>query len=115
MSDSKYGKIFTEEDVLALLDELGFGNIQAERYVKTASTHFPDHEPLFIFRGRDKRALGAIMHYRGTCSVAEAEGKVPTQHVDAIDEAVSHFDRFRLEYPDELTEPGQKYRDNNGD
>ncbi len=117
MADNKYGRIFTENDVLAIISRVantketrGIDPEQLLREVLECDGPFDDYdelrlkfdadEPLFILRGRDKRAAGAIMHYRDHQSPS-----APHNHTAAIDAAFLAFNTYRQEHPGMMKEP----------
>jgi hypothetical protein len=109
MSDSKYGRLFTEQDLIDFAyhvgEELagvdrGFSKDQLDSMVDDFTGKFPPGEPLFLLRARDKRALGAVRHYRDHQSQ-----KAPSNHLDGVEKAYRQFSLFAEEHPDLMREP----------
>jgi histidinol phosphatase-like PHP family hydrolase len=109
-ADMKYGEIYTEDEVVKIVQmavedaviSVARGENHEEvreRYTEgnireVARTDidriFHPGEPLFILRGQDRRALGAIRFYR--------EHQWPNatkEHLDSIDDAVELFEAYR--------------------
>lgn len=61
----------------------------------------PGDEPLFIFRGRDALALGAIKAYRETC----ADAGRPPWHLEMIDRNYEFIAAWQAEHPDRVRLP----------
>jgi hypothetical protein len=110
MADKKYGEVYTEDEVVKLvqmaiesameslsegksLDEVqeGFteGNIREVARTDIPRIFHPG-EPLFILRGQDRRALGAVRYYR-----EHQWPNAPQEHLDSIDDAVELFEAYR--------------------
>jgi hypothetical protein len=121
--DNKYGRLFIESDVQAILEyavrELDIvptddedydervtdyaANLLAEALTDKADIRFKfgdDDEPQFVLRGRDKRAAGAIKHYRDHQSPS-----APDNHTDAIQKAFRAFNDYRERFPGQMKEP----------
>ena len=112
--DNKYGHIFTEGDVLKILEyvvkeaDLATPESASEEAANWFTDvmeedirfKFPAEEPLFILRGRDRRAIGAVMHYRD-----HQASNAPDNHVEAIQRAFTAFDTYREENPGQMREP----------
>lgn len=69
MADSKYGILFTTQDLSNVLAVLGItdtpGINEAIRRVQSSvGLTFPTDEPLFVIRGQDQAAPAAISAYR---------------------------------------------------
>jgi len=112
--DNKYGRIFTQDDVRMILERYDpefsdgeFGDSDENladllRDMDASGVRFkfePD-EPLFVFRGHDKRAAGGIRHYRDHQSP-----NAPRNHVYAIEAALRAFDDYRQANPGKMREP----------
>jgi hypothetical protein len=106
MADNKYGRIFTAADVEKVLQvaeaegHFNFDTLLPELDKRGVRFKFPADEPLFILRGRDKRALGAIRFYQDHQSP-----RAPVNHTDAIAKAFRAFDDYANSHPGELKEP----------
>lgn len=107
--DSKYGRIFTEHDLLAFAHHVGselagvdrgFSKDQLSGMLAEFDGRFPMDEPLFVLRARDKRALGAVRHYRDHQSA-----QAPTNHLDGVEKAYRQFSLFAEENPELMREP----------
>jgi hypothetical protein len=62
----------------------------------------PSDEPRFIIRGRDRNALDALLKYRRSC-VSDGCNDL---HLAGIDNVIAAFEKFVLEHPDRMKEPG---------
>lgn len=112
MADNKYGEIYTEDEVVQVVrlaiqsmvelvgnsditngvdidGHFSEGNIREVARTEIPRT-FHDGEPIFILRGQDKRALGAVRWYRDH----QWPGSKP-EHIDSIDEALARFEAYR--------------------
>ena len=111
MADNKYGEIYTEDEVvkvvqLAVVEVLKLckvdkaweddingrfseGNIREVARTEIDRVFHPG-EPLFILRGQDRRALGAVRWYRDH----QWPGSKP-DHIESIDEALARFEAYR--------------------
>jgi hypothetical protein len=58
----------------------------------------PEDEPVFIFRARDRKALAAILYYRGLCD--------DEHHRAAITETIEAFEEYQRTHPETVKEPG---------
>ena len=110
MADNKYGELYTEDEVVKLVKDavkqaiimtdsgepeeeieevFSEGNIREVARTEIERVFKPG-EPLFILRGQDRRALGAIRWYR------DHQWPSATQaHLDSIDEALAFFEQYR--------------------
>ena len=113
MADSKYGRVFTESDLEKILEWLEHNGIGYDGSVMNADSILKamdeegirfkfadDTEPLFILRGRDKRALGTVRHYRDNQA-----RNAPSNNLDACDKAVRLFEDYRNMSPEKMKEP----------
>jgi hypothetical protein len=110
MADNKYGDIYTEDEVVEIVrlaktevlnlvksgssdDEIderfSEGNIREVARTEIERVFHPG-EPLFVLRGQDKRALGAVRWYRDH----QWPGS-KNDHIDSIDEALARFEAYR--------------------
>ena len=104
MADSKYGRIFTEDDVRSLMYEAsqtGAKTVDILRMIADFKGRFPKDEPVFVLRAKDRRSLSPIRQYYQTCTTAER----PAEHLDGIEHAMAAFEDFRTAHPDHLKEP----------
>lgn len=107
MADLKYGRLFTEEDVVAFtfLSSGEEPELIRDR-LQGCQTTFPDDEPLFLMRGKDKCAPGAIaggpICYEDAC---QSEG-ASEEHLDSVRQAANEMrewqaaNRDRVKIPD---------------
>jgi hypothetical protein len=110
MADGKYGEIYTEDEVVKIVqlavnsvldlveeevedDEIleRFSDANIREVARTdIERKFHPGEPIFILRGQDKRAMGAVRWYR------DHQWPNATQdHLDSVDSALQHFDAYR--------------------
>jgi hypothetical protein len=112
MADNKYGRVFTQGDVEKILDflydeeylrtddDLGVDDILRDMDAKEVRFKFEPDEPIFVLRGHDKRAAGAIKHY------LDHQGpRAPENHVNGIMAAFRSFNVYREENPGKMREP----------
>jgi hypothetical protein len=110
VADNKYGEIYTEDEVvevvqlavdgvLELLDKgidkntikLSFSDGDIREAARTeVDRHWLPGEPLFILRGQDRRALGAVRWYRD-----HQWPNAEREHLERIDDAVAAFEAYR--------------------
>lgn len=73
MADNKYGRIFTEQDVVEILShanpDISLGEILEN--VDPGDLKFPADEPLFLIRAQDQLAPQAVTNY---LSMSQANG-----------------------------------------
>lgn len=110
MPDGKYGRIFTEEDVREILvfacddNKLSAGEAMNDLVHSKHSpvqTRFPADEPIFVLRGQDRLALGAIQHYYHRCM-----GRLrPQALLTEVERALKAFEQFRADHPDRIKYP----------
>lgn len=108
MSDNKYGRVFTQADVEKMLDYAidhgydgeGAADLAARMDADGERFKFPADEPLFILRGRDKRARGAVRFYADHQSA-----QAPFNHMNAVEAAYRSFDHFADNFPELIKEP----------
>jgi hypothetical protein len=62
----------------------------------------PADEPIFILRGRDTRALAALVSYKYDCVVTGCN----QLHLDGIEQAVRKFKWFKEQSPERMKQPG---------
>jgi hypothetical protein len=110
MADNKYGEIYTEDEVVQLVqmavkevlkgiregnDEAVINDVFNEGDIREVARteierKFLPGEPLFILRGQDKRALGAVRWYRD-----HQWPNATQEHIDKVDDAVALFEEYR--------------------
>jgi hypothetical protein len=102
--NSKYGRLFTEADVRKYIEGLGgvdfSGSIDDDSELSTVESTFPEDEPLFVLRAKDRRALGAVRFY-----YTHQSNYVTDKHLQGIERAIKAFDEFRNQHPERLKEP----------
>lgn len=116
MPDSKYGRIFTEQDVKELIGWAyahgrDIGNIEdaggeLDNWIMAAADDgtpmtFPDDEPVFVLRGKDKAAATTIGSYADEC---EALGS-PAAHVSAVQHAGGAMLAWQAQHPEHVKVP----------
>lgn len=116
MADSKYGRIFTAEDVMKIMaheNHPGFPTgtsseegVQLETIIAEGERdgiefRFPADEPLFVLRGQDQLASDGIMMYGGVCAANDAS----IHHIEAVDKAWRQFVGFAEKNPDRMKLP----------
>ena len=109
MPDSKYGRLFTEDDVIELMTQAASAYVGIERgpsvnqlmyIIADFEGKFPVDEPNFLMRGKDRWALGALRHYQ-----QHQSSNASQDHLDNIDNAVVAFEQFRLNHKDRMKDP----------
>jgi hypothetical protein len=110
MPDNKYGEIYTEDEVVSIVemaveaavnlctsgqDQANIKEYFTEGNIREVARtdierRFLPGEPLFILRGQDRRALGAVRWYRD-----HQWPSADKEHLDRIDEAVARFEAYR--------------------
>jgi len=110
MADNKYGEIYTENEVVEIVQmavdgvlkliregesedeiKLRFNDGDIREVARTEIDRiWKAGEPLFILRGQDRRALGAVRWYRD-----HQWPNAEREHLEAIDEAVARFEAYR--------------------
>jgi hypothetical protein len=101
MPDGKYGRIFTEDDVRSMFEAHEATGHSFDELAQSGEFKFPEDEPLFVFRGQDRKALGALLHYDKSMNIIG----IPASHADAVTDSVHAFERFRSENPDRMKLP----------
>jgi len=116
MADNKYGRVFTTSDVETILEAVfrkdapdewwdDHGSPQFDIILEdlddmNARFKFDPDEPLFILRGRDKRAAGPIKHYQD-----HQARTAPNNHMAAIGKALQAFTDYRNANAEKMKEP----------
>jgi hypothetical protein len=100
--DSKYGRIYTQQDAISLMQladdpvDQSFGQI-LEDFTGT----FPPGEPVFVLRAKDKSALDTLADYRANAKAKGAGGA----HLDNVTKAIDEFRNFARNNPDKMKIP----------
>jgi hypothetical protein len=109
VSDNKYGRVFTESDVEKIFEwivaqgegqPLDLGMVLESMDDEGVRFKFDPDEPIFILRGHDRRAIGAIKHYQ-----EHQSARAPHNHTKAIDTAYQSFLDYREQNPGQMKEP----------
>jgi hypothetical protein len=110
MADNKYGEIYTEDELVQVVQMavtstlemvangvdkpeimLSFNEGDIREVARTEIERvWKPGEPLFILRGQDRRALGAVRWYRD-----HQWPNADQEHLNRIDEALAYFDQYR--------------------
>ena len=110
MADNKYGEVYTEDELVQVVqmavkevlsavhqghtDDVIIDTFNEADIREVARTEierkFSAGEPLFILRGQDRRALGAVRWYRD-----HQWPNATTEHTEKIDDAVALFEEYR--------------------
>lgn len=106
MADTKYGRVFTEQDVRMIVQAAIESDCESDqeltKVIETLDNgqelKFPPDEPIFILRGQDQCAPAAIDDYREWCVEAGAQ----QAHLDAVLKAEQHFEAFQTNNPDRV-------------
>lgn len=78
-------------------------HIDDEQIIKTSNGQpIPPEEPVFIFRGRDKLAVEALLHY---VHVAKDDG-CNEEFLASLGATIDEFRQFRIQYHDRMKQPG---------
>jgi hypothetical protein len=112
MTDLKYGRIFTEDDVRQIVNAAVYAGIELaetgdeedtrdfhgdaiyDAVVSGLNLKFPEHEPLFVLRGQDSTATATLSSYRWAC----VEAGSPQSHIDAIDAVIESFTNWQAKH-----------------
>lgn len=113
MADSKYGRLFTEEDMLRFVELCIENDVQGENETKdllnmTFEGRFPKDEPTFLLRAQDYCALAGIYGYQeGVHNFDGAQdlGAIPQEHKDGVQETISAFESFQSGHVDRMKLP----------
>jgi hypothetical protein len=109
-ADPKYGEIYTEDEVVEVVqlavkevlravsegnDEETINAVFNEADIREVARteierRFLPGEPLFILRGQDKRAMGAVRWYRD-----HQWPNATKDHIENIDVALAFFEQYR--------------------
>jgi hypothetical protein len=108
--DSKYGRLFTEEDVVkfaqqALRDNAGMDRAPSEDRIRADLSDFtgkfPVDEPLFLLRGQDKYATDAVDEYLFSVK----QGNAPEEFIGQVEQARGSFYDFESAHRDRMKLP----------
>jgi predicted transcriptional regulator len=105
--NGKYGRLFTEADVVNLMDkawEEGRGEGDEEslaEILETTETTIPRDEPWFVIRGKDQLAPTVVRDY---ATRAEFE-RCDEDFVRQVNEAADHIEQWQEEHPDRTKVP----------
>lgn len=104
MADSKYQRLFTEEDMIAFVETCLEADVENENETREQldkfDGKFPRDEPLFLLRGQDKFALPTIEEYG--FEVSDSSNK---EFVAGVDVAQAEFEKFAKDNPDRVKIP----------
>lgn len=115
MADSKYGRLFTEQDVMAIVDEALMlnlaGNVAtvpellrdliARAEADKAPMRFPADEPLFLLRAQDTYAAPLVSEYATRCR----KTGVSDEHVNGALGVVGSMLAWQGKHPDRVKVP----------
>lgn len=109
MSDGKYGRLFTEEDVRNIAVNASSGDV-TDSDIDTAiesldakgELKFPADEPLMLFRAQDRLAIGAVRAYETLCLASK---HVPEDQKNLVGSTYRQFDAFRAHSPERIKYP----------
>lgn len=110
MMDSKYGRIFTEDDVkmivAAAVKADDPSTVDLHPLISNLGgygfeTRFPEDEPIFVIRGKDKAALRTIIYYYDA-AITEGAGD---EHLENVTKAITEFRMFAEENPQRIKIP----------
>lgn len=104
MADNKYGKLYTRDDVLAIIEiciEAGVDNsTDAWKHIDGYKGKLSNNMPVFVLLGQDRRALGTVRYYR------DHQGSdAPNEHIRMIEKSLDDFDQYRIDNPHKMKMP----------
>lgn len=77
-------------------------HIEGDKIVKTSNgLEIPRDEPVFLFRGRDRLAIKALLYYR---DISAADG-CNDYHFDHLDKDIEAFKMFALDHSERMKQP----------
>lgn len=94
--DSKYGRMFSELEVLAVLRQaLGrhYPEHDLRAMIDSMPTKIPRDEPFFLLRGQDASTPDTIMAYADNC----AERGASDEHIEAARDASTFINDWQLD------------------
>lgn len=106
MADNKYGRLFTTADVERIVEYAhrtqsgDLDGILADMDDDGVRFKWEADEPLFVLRGRDNTAEGAVRFYRD-----HQRPRAPQNHTEGIDKAVTAFRTYRTDNPQMMKDP----------
>lgn len=108
MADSKYGRLFTEEDAQAIIraamapdnQESEFSEV-LDQLDEAGILKFPEDEPLFVLRGQDQLAPQAVHNYSSIC----AANAVDPEQQAAVHTALANFKVWQRDNPNSVKLP----------
>lgn len=108
MADLKYGRLFTEGDVEAILEHFGaafetreFGKVADQAIAEGFEPTFPADEPLFLLRGQDDLAQHTVQSYFNLA----ADNGAPASVLISAEKSADQFAEFAIAHPDRIKEP----------
>lgn len=109
MSDTKYGRLFTEDDVKTLLrvnlnavhDDVSYSDEHVQQRIDNFDGKFPQDEPLFLVRAQDQLAADLIQEYY----YAVMDANCSAGHIEAVNSVHSSFQKFADDNPDKMKRP----------
>lgn len=109
--DSKYGRIYTQDDVKRLVTEAyeqgarygmsGFNETWTQRFLTAQNCHFPADEPIFVLRAQDKLAPDVVDYW----STRAAGRDVDQSAVDSASKCADEMDEWQENNPDKVKLP----------
>jgi hypothetical protein len=110
MADGKYGELYTEDEVVKIVQmavDDATASVAAGENAEEVKSRFTEGdirevartdldrvfhpgEPIFVLRGQDKRALDTVNYYR-----QHQWPNATQEHLDSIDNAIEHFTAYR--------------------
>lgn len=122
----KYGRLFTEQDVLSIVDEVSMmgllreGSIDVHDILALAikraeadkgPMRFPADEPLFVLRGQNTAALAGIRGYAGGLAESflevalRGDATALRDHINGVQDARERFEVWQAANPDRVKVP----------
>lgn len=104
----KYGRVFTEADVRALLHCAHAGStdlvaLSAAAAEKGKPMTFPADEPVFVLRAQDEVAMAGLMGYDEGLFSLDVHPDEP--HRRGVGEMIRAFEEFERAHPDRMGRP----------
>lgn len=81
-----------------LLNDRKFKILDGQLVNRVSGVAIPEHEPVFIFRARDRHALPVLKFYESIV--------LDPHHRSAIGESIHSFANFAMSHADQMKEPG---------
>lgn len=99
MSDTKYGRIFSEEDVKSIVEyalEHGFETEEeTETFLSDYEGKSPSDEPVFVLRGQDNFAVATLERYVELCRSGNPGIPQVISSAEHQNEAIRALEGFR--------------------